>query len=44
MDLDPASPSFRRAVAIPDDLRARIERFIAGVEIDASGEPVLGDI
>lgn len=29
MDLDPGSPSFRRAIAIPDDLRARIERFIA---------------
>ena len=44
MDLDPASPSFRRAVAIPDDLRARIERFMAGVKVDASGEPVLEDI
>jgi 4-hydroxybenzoyl-CoA thioesterase len=30
MDLDPASPGFRRAVALPDDLRARIERFMAG--------------
>jgi 4-hydroxybenzoyl-CoA thioesterase len=29
MDLDPASPGFRRAVALPDDLRARIERFMA---------------
>lgn len=39
MDLDPASPGFRRAVAIPDELRARIERFMA-----AAGEPVPGDI
>ena len=39
MDLDPASPDFRRAVAIPDELRARIERFMA-----ADGEPVPGDI
>ena len=39
MDLDPASPGFRRAVAIPDELRARIERFMA-----ADGEPVPGDI
>ena len=39
MDLDPASPDFRRAVAIPDELRARIERFMA-----AAGEPVPGDI
>ncbi|MBK7827622.1 acyl-CoA thioesterase [Nannocystis sp.] len=30
MDLDPASPSFRRAVAMPDELRARIEHFMAG--------------
>lgn len=30
MDLDPTSPSFRRAVALPDDLRARIEHFMAG--------------
>ena len=30
MDLDPASPGFRRAVALPGDLRARIERFMAG--------------
>jgi 4-hydroxybenzoyl-CoA thioesterase len=30
MDLDPASPGFRRAVALPDDLRVRIERFMAG--------------
>jgi 4-hydroxybenzoyl-CoA thioesterase len=37
MDLDPASPGFRRAVAIPPDLRARIERFMAGAE---PGEPV----
>lgn len=29
MDLDPASPGYRRAVPIPDDLRARIERFMA---------------
>lgn len=29
MDLDPASTSFRRAVAIPDDLRKRIELFMA---------------
>ena len=35
MDLDPASPGFRRAVALPDDLRARIERFMA----DASPVP-----
>jgi len=39
MDLDPASPGFRRAVAIPDELRARIERFMT-----AGGEPVPGDI
>lgn len=29
MDLDPASPGHRRAVAIPDDLRGRIEAFMA---------------
>ena len=29
MDLDPESPGFRRAVAIPADLRAAIERFAA---------------
>jgi 4-hydroxybenzoyl-CoA thioesterase len=29
MDLDPASPNYRRALAIPDDLRQRIERFMA---------------
>lgn len=28
MDLDPASAGYRRAVAIPDDLRQRIERFM----------------
>ncbi len=39
MDLDPGSPGFRRAVVIPDDLRARIERFMAAAE-----EPVPGDI
>lgn len=33
MDLDPASPGFRRAVPIPDDLRARIEAFIAGAAV-----------
>jgi len=27
MDLDPASPTFRRAVEIPKDVRARIEAF-----------------
>lgn len=30
MDLDPASPGFRHKLAIPDDLRARIEAFAAG--------------
>ena len=29
MDLDPASPGYRRALAIPDDLRRRIEGFMA---------------
>jgi 4-hydroxybenzoyl-CoA thioesterase len=29
MDLDPASPGFRRAVAIPDDLREKIAAFVA---------------
>lgn len=32
MDLDPASAGFRRAVKIPDDLRARIEAFAAAPE------------
>ncbi len=42
MDLDPASPGFRRGLPIPDDLRARIQRFMAG---DGDGdEPVPGDI
>lgn len=27
MDLDPASPTFRRAIPIPDDVRGRIEAF-----------------
>jgi 4-hydroxybenzoyl-CoA thioesterase len=27
MDLDPASPGFRRALPIPDDLRAQLEAF-----------------
>lgn len=30
MDLDPQSPGFRQALAVPDDLRARIEAFMAG--------------
>src|SRR5688572_27225805 len=29
MDLDPHSPGFRRAVAIPDDLRERITAFMS---------------
>lgn len=28
MDLDPASPTFHRAVPLPEDLRAAIERFL----------------
>jgi 4-hydroxybenzoyl-CoA thioesterase len=42
MDLDPASPGFRRAVPIPDDLRVRIERFMT--RDGDGGEPVPGDI
>lgn len=38
MDLDPDSPGFRRAVAIPADLRGRIERFMAGDESGAPGD------
>lgn len=34
MDLDPASPGFRRAIAVPDDLRARIAAFMAGASDD----------
>jgi 4-hydroxybenzoyl-CoA thioesterase len=30
MDLDPASATFRRAVAVPEDLRAKIEAFGIG--------------
>lgn len=30
MDLDPQRPTFRRAVELPADLRARIEAFAAG--------------
>ncbi len=30
MDLDPNSPTFRRALPIPSGLRARIEAFMAG--------------
>lgn len=30
MDLDPARETFRRAVPVPDDLRARIEAFRGG--------------
>jgi 4-hydroxybenzoyl-CoA thioesterase len=32
MDLDPASPGFRRGVTIPDDLRDRIAAFMASPE------------
>ena len=42
MDLDPASPQFRRAVPIPDDLRARIQSFMVGA--GEPDEPVPGDI
>jgi 4-hydroxybenzoyl-CoA thioesterase len=31
MDLDPASPGYRRGMPIPDDLRARIDAFAAAV-------------
>jgi 4-hydroxybenzoyl-CoA thioesterase len=30
MDLDPASDRFRRALVLPDDVRAQIEAFITG--------------
>ena len=30
MDLDPGRPTHRRAVPLPDDLRARIEAFVGG--------------
>ena len=29
MDLDPQSDGFRRAIVVPDDLRAKIEAFMA---------------
>lgn len=39
MDLDPASPGFRRAIAVPDDLRARIAAFMLAGEADGSAVP-----
>lgn len=39
MDLDPASPGFRRAIAVPDDLRARIAAFMAAGEADDPAVP-----
>lgn len=41
MDLDPASPNFRRAVAIPEDLRRALEAFMAAD--DPAGSAVSGD-
>ena len=38
MDLDPASPGFRRALAIPDDLRRRIEGFMAADDPAVPGD------
>ena len=38
LDLDPASPGFRKSMPIPGDLRARIERFMGEEE-----EPVPED-
>ena len=35
MDLDPGSPTFRRALPIPSALRRRIEAFMAGQAIPA---------
>jgi 4-hydroxybenzoyl-CoA thioesterase len=39
MDLDPASPGFRRAIAVPDDLRARIAAFMAPGDADDPAVP-----
>ncbi len=35
MDLDPASPTFRRAVACPADVRAKISAYMADVTAEA---------